>query len=66
MAIISVDAGQARRVREIFVAWRRAQGWTIISEPPESAGIDGRVIFSSVPDEFLGVLQSQDIHYIVG
>ncbi len=66
MSRISVDASQARRVREVFVAWRRAQGWTIISEPPESAGIDGRVIFSSVPDDFLGVLKLQGIHYIVG
>lgn len=63
MATIAVAAQQARNFRNHFSAWRRKQGAHIYAEPQESAGVNGAVDFSSVPTEFLNVLDAADFKY---
>lgn len=63
MATVAVAPTQAREFRERFVAWRREDGAHIFAEPQESAGANGSVRFSSVPVEFLTVLDDAGFQY---
>ena len=66
---IVVDEADKRTVLNTYYEWRRsASGDTIISLPPESAGLlEGDLVngtrFSSVPRDFLKVLKEKGISY---
>lgn len=60
---VVIDRGLRSRVRDAFFEWRRSQGATIVSEPPESGGFGTEIVFSQVPLEFLSVLDSAGIPY---
>ncbi|MEM5316521.1 hypothetical protein [Paraburkholderia sp. JHI869] len=63
MVTVAVAAQDAREFRELFVDWSRGQGAHVVFEPPESAGFDGAVNFSLVPEEFLEVLGAAGLRY---
>lgn len=65
---IVVDEADKRTVLNTYYEWRRSTGDTIISLPPESAGLlEGDLVkgtrFSSVPRDFLKVLKEKGISY---
>lgn len=62
---IVVDRGLRSQVRDAFFDWRRSQGATIVTEPPESAGIGNTIVFSQVPAEFLAALDASGIRYSI-
>jgi hypothetical protein len=65
---IVVDEADRRTVLNTYYEWRRSTGDTIISLPPESAGLlEGDLIkgskFSRVPKDFLKALKEKGISY---
>jgi hypothetical protein len=63
MVTVAVATERARDFRELFVEWSRRQGAHVVSEPPESGGLDGTVNFSLVPEAFLEVLDAARFRY---
>lgn len=66
---IVVDEADKRTVLNTYYEWRRSTGDTIISLPPESAGLfdergleQGKIL-NNVPRDFLRVLKETGISY---
>jgi transcriptional regulator of met regulon len=66
---IIVDEADRRTVQNIYDAWKRSIGYSMVVLLPESAGLpEGDLVkgtrLSSVPRDFLKVLKEKGIAYI--
>ena len=65
---IIVDEADTRTVQNIYDAWKRSAGYSIVVLLPESAGLpEGDLVkgtrFSRVPREFLKILENKKIKF---